>query len=184
MKAKSFLSAVLMVIGVAGASAQTVAVEKKSSTVFKIAYQDETSGKVKMSIYNESGSEVVSETFKDVKSFVRPLNFSQMEYGVYTVELIDHAGKKKEKINYFLEPSLKNVHVAKIANESKYLLAVTSAGTEPINVKIFDSANQLVLDEMKNSNNGFATVYNLKNLTGGFTFEVSDLSGNTKTIRY
>ena len=49
MKTKSFLIAALMVIGVAVASAQSVAVERKSSTVFKIMYQEETAGKVKMS---------------------------------------------------------------------------------------------------------------------------------------
>jgi virulence-associated protein VapD len=184
MKTKSFLSAVLMVIGVAGASAQTVAVEKKSSTVFKIAYQDETSGKVKVNIYNENGNEVFSETFKDVKSFVRPLNFSQMEYGVYTVELVGHAGKKTEQINYFSEPSLKNVHLTKLASESKYLLAVTNSGNEEIKVKIYDSANQLVLEENRLSNMGFAQVYNMKNISGAFTFEISDKSGSIKTIRY
>ncbi len=183
MKTNSIFTAVLMVIGSAVASAQTVAIEKKSSNVFKITYKDETAGKVKMSIFNAAGTEVFAETFKDVKSFARPLNFVGMEQGEYTLELVDINGKKIEKINYFLEPSLKNVHIAKIANESKYLLAVTSTGTEEINVKIFDSANQLVLDENKSSNNGFATVYNLKNLTGTFTFEVSDQNGNTKTIR-
>ena len=183
MKTKSFLSAVLMVIGVAGASAQTVAVEKKSSTVFKIAYQDETSGKVKMNIYNESGNEVFSETFKDVKSFVRPLNFVGMEHGQYTVELISQGGKTVEKINYLLESRLKNVHLAKIDNETKYLLAVTNTGSEEINVKIFDSANQLILEENKQSINGFAKLYNMKNVTGSFTIEVTDQSGTTKTIR-
>jgi flagellar hook assembly protein FlgD len=184
MKTNSIFTAVLMVIGVAVASAQTVAVEKKSSNVFKITYKDETAGKVKVSIFNAAGTEVFAETFKEVKSFARPLNFGGMEQGEYTVEVVANNGKKVEKINYTLESSLKNVHLAKIANESKYVLAVTSAGTEPINVKIFDSANQLVLDENKNSNNGFATVYNMKNLSGAFTIEVSDLNGNTKTVRY
>ena len=184
MKTKSFLIAALMVIGVAVASAQSVAVERKSSTVFKIMYKEETAGKVKMSIFNENGSEVFSEIFKDVKSFARPLNFVGMEQGEYTIELVDNNGKKIEKINYFIEPSLKNVHLTKIANESKYLLAVTNVGTEQITVKIFDSTDQLVLDETMQSNKGFAQVYNMKNLSGAFTFQVSDQSGNTKTIRY
>ncbi|MBK5278846.1 MAG: hypothetical protein JJE09_08285 [Bacteroidia bacterium] len=184
MKTKSFLFAVLMVIGVASASAQTIKVEKKSATVFKITYQDESSGKVKMNIYNEDGVEVFSETFKDVKNFVLPLNFVAMEHGTYTIELEDNKGRKSEKINYILESRLKNVHLTKMANEPKYLLAVTSEGSEDINVRIFDSANQLVLEESRASNNGFAMVYNMKNIHGAFTFEVSDQSGNTKTIRH
>ena len=184
MKTNSIFTAVLMVIGIAVASAQTVAVEKKSSNVFKIAYKNETVGTVKVSIFNAAGTEVFAETLKEVKSFARPLNFTGMEQGAYTVELVANNAKTVKTIDYVIESSLKNVHVAKIANESKYVLAVTTAGNEPINVKIFDSANQLVLDENKSSNNGFATVYNLKNLSGAFTIEVSDQSGNTKTIRY
>lgn len=184
MKTKSILAAMLMVIGVASANAQTVAVEKKSTSVYKIMYKEEVAGKVKISIMNEKGNEVFAETLKDVKSFARPLNFVGMEQGEYTLELVDSKGTKIEKINYRLEPSLKNVHLSKIANETKYLLAVTNVGTEIITVKIYDSANQLVLDEIKESKNGFAQVYNMKNITGAFTVEVSDQSGNTKTIRY
>ena len=184
MKTKLFLAAVLMVIGVAGANAQSVAVEKKGSSIFKIMYRAEVAGKVKLSVFNDSGKEVFAESFKDVKNFARPLNFIGMEQGEYTIELVDNAGKKVETIKYLLGPSLRSVHLTKIVNEPKYLLAVTNEGTEQINVRIFDSANQLVLDESKTSNNGFATVYNMKNLTGAFTFEVSDQSGNTKTVRY
>jgi len=184
MKTRSFITAVLMVIGVAVASAQTVSVEKKNANVFKIAYSNETVGKVKVSITNAEGSEVYAETLASVKNFALPLNFVGMEEGAYTVEIASATGKSVETINYASEPIIKTVHVTKLADASKYLLAVTSEGTEQFNVKIFDSANQLVLDEMKNSNNGFATVYNLKNLTGAFTIEVSDQSGYTKTIRY
>ena len=99
MKTKSFLIAALMVIGVAVANAQSVVVERKSSTVFKIMYREKTAGKVKMSIFNAAGTEVFAETFKEVKSFARPLNFVGMEQGEYTVELVDNNGKKVEKIN-------------------------------------------------------------------------------------
>ena len=184
MKTKSILVAMLMVIGVASANAQTVTVEKKSASVYKIMYKDEVAGKVKISITNDKGIEVFAETLKDVKSFARPLNFVGMEQGEYTIELSDSKGTTVETINYQLASSLKNVHLSKIANESKYLLAVTNAGTDIINVKIYDSANQLVLDEIKESKNGFAQVYNMKNITGAFTVEVSDQSGITKTIRY
>ena len=184
MKTRSIFTAVLMVIGVAVASAQTVSVEKKNANVFKITYSNETVGKVKVSITNAQGSEVYAETLANVKNFALPLNFVGMEQGAYTVEIASATGKSVETINYATEAIIKNVHVAKLDEASKYLLAVSSEGTEQINVKIFDSANQLVLDEMKNSNNGFAQVYNLKNITGAFTIEVSDLSGNTKTVRY
>jgi hypothetical protein len=41
----------------------------------------------------------------------------------------------------------------------------------------------LVLEENKYSINGFATLYNMKNVSGAFTIEVTDQSGTTKTIR-
>ena len=183
MKTKSFLIAMLMVIGVAAARAQTVTIEKKGSSLFKIIYADEIAAKVKISIFNESRDQMYSETFNGIKNLVRPISFMDVSQGEYTIEFQTRNGTKTEKINYVIEPTHKYAQLTKLPSDSRYMLAVTNEGLEKISIRIFDSANQLVLEESKDSNNGFAQVYNLKNLKGSFTFEVSDESGNTKTIR-
>lgn len=184
MKTKSILVAVAMVMVAAVSNAQSLAVAKQGANVFKITYRNEDAGKVNLRIYKDDGSLVFNETLKDVKSFARPLNFKGMEQGEYRVELTNAAGKQVEKINYSLEPVVNNVHIAKLGDEAKFLLSMPGQGTEEINVRIFDGSNELVHAESKTITGGFAQVYNLKNFSGAFTFEVTDANGNTKTIRH
>jgi hypothetical protein len=57
-------------------------------------------------------------------------------------------------------------------------------GTEKITVKIFDTYNNLVHNEILNVEGNFAQVYSFKNLVGACKFEVSDATGNVKTAQF
>jgi hypothetical protein len=57
-------------------------------------------------------------------------------------------------------------------------------GTEKITVKIFDTYNNLVHNEIMNVEGNFAQVYSFKNLVGACKFEVSDATGNVKTAQF
>jgi hypothetical protein len=160
----------------------------KGSEVFKVIYKSENSGKVKLNIYNTGSQVVFTETFFGTDGFICPLNFKGLEAGEYTIELIDANGKKTEKVNFTRateSSASKNVHISKIANESgKFLVAVSSTGSEKINVKIYDAANNLVHSEDKKIEGNFAQLYTVKNVNGALTFEVTDNAGNTKTVRF
>lgn len=184
MKTKSILVAVVMVMVAAVSNAQQLAVTKQGTSVFKITYRSEVAGKVNLRIYKNDGSLMFNETVKGVKSFARPLNFMGMEQGEYRVELSSAGVKKSEVINYTIEPAVTNVHVARLGDESKFLLAIPGNGAEEISVRIFDGANDLVHAENNTMHNGFAQVYNLKKFSGVFTFEVTDAKGNTTVVRH
>lgn len=184
MKTKSILVAVVMVMVAAVSNAQELAVVKQGTSIFKITYLSEVTGKVNLRIYKNDGSLVFNETLKGVKSFTRPLNFKGMEQGKYQVELVSAGSKKVETINYSTEPVVASIHVARLGDESKFLLAIPGKGTEEINVRIFDGSNDLVHVENNTMKNGFAQVYNLKKFNGVFTFEVTDANGNTTVVRH
>ncbi|MBA4055557.1 MAG: hypothetical protein C0490_12655 [Marivirga sp.] len=193
MKTKSLYLAALMVIaaivtavGKDEPGSQGLAVVPvKGSEVFKIIYKGESSSKVKLSIYNSSSEVVFSETMNGVNGFIRPLNFTGLQFGEYTVELTDASGKKVEKINYQPTKSESSVHVSKlISGEGKFLLSVAKANSQTITVKIFDEANNLVHTNTKEVSGDFAQLYTLKDVAGAVTFEVSDNSGNIKTVRF
>jgi hypothetical protein len=193
MKTKSLYLAALMVIAVVVTSvgkdepgSQGLAVVPvRGSEVFKIIYKGESSSKVKLNIYNSSSEIVFSETMNGVNGFIRPLNFTGLQFGEYTVELTDASGKKVEKINYQPTKSESSVHVSKLVNEEgKYLLSVAKANSQLITVKIFDEANNLVHTNTKEVSGDFAQLFTLKDVAGAVTFEVSDNSGNIKTIRF
>jgi hypothetical protein len=159
----------------------------KGSETFKVIYKGATAGKVKLNIYNAEGKVILTESFAGTDGFIVPVNFSGLKDGEYTIELIDAAGKKSEKIS--LNTAKKSsgvVHVSKIGTEnSKFLLSV--ANTKPgskINVKIYDAKNNLIHNETQSVNADFAQVYKLNTVSDAFTFEVTDSTGKTKTIRF
>lgn len=193
MKIKSLFIAALVMFSSAVATfgkeesgtAGLAVVPVKGTEVFKVIYRGETAGKVKLSILDKAGVVVFSETINSVKGFIRPLNFGGLTFGEYTIELVDAAGKKVEKVNYIPQVSkIKNVHFAKVGTtEGKYLLAVANEGKEVIYVQIFDSANKLVHEETKEINGDFAQLYSVKSLAPGFTFQITDTTGKVKTIK-
>lgn len=189
MKTKSILIAALaMVASVAFATEPTskvVVINQKQAGTYKVIYEGAQQGKVKMNIRNSSGETVFTETINGLNGFIRPVNFSGLEFGEYTIEIADAAGKQTQTVNYQNTAVVaKNVHVAKIGAEAKYLLAVANPGSEQINVKIFDGENNLVHNETVTVNGSLGLVYNLKEVAGTPTFQVSDNSGAVKTIKY
>jgi hypothetical protein len=159
----------------------------KGSETFKVIYKGATAGKVKLNIYNANGKVILTESFAGTDGFIVPINFSGLQAGEYTIELIDATGKKSEKVTLNTEKkSAGVVHISKIGTENgKFLLSV--ANTKPgskINVKIYDAKNNLIHNETQSVNADFAQVYKLNTVSEAFTFEVTDSTGKTKTIRF
>jgi flagellar hook assembly protein FlgD len=190
MKTKLMVSALLvaLVAGVAVAAdpvgPKVVVLTQKESGMFKVIYEGVKAGKVNMKISNQDGEVVFNESVTGVNGFVRPVNFKGMAPGEYTIEVSDVSGKQIQKVNYEIEQTVNIVHVSKIAGESKYLLAVAKGTEEKINVRIFDGSNNLVHNQNLVVSGNLGLVYNLKDVAGVPTFEVTDNTGNTKVIKY
>lgn len=192
MKTKSsILAAFLLMTAVATfgsdepKKAGVVVVPMKGAEVFKVIYKSETSGKVKVKLYNTQNEVIFSEGFKNTEGFILPLNFSQLGFGEYTLELTDESGKRSEKIVYQAAKPAGNIRVSKLgAADGKFLVAVSNSNNEKVTVRIFDRYNNLLHDQVTNVNGDFAQVYTVKNLTGALTFEVSDNEGSTKTVQF
>lgn len=193
MKTKSlFLSALLTLSVVASVvgkdeprTAGLAVVPIKGSEVFKVIYCSEVQSRIRMNIYNEQSQLIFTETVNGTNGFIRPVNFTGMPHGQYTIELVDASGKRTEKINHqALASSKKNIHISNISAENKrYLVSVAEAGNEVITVRIYDALNNLIHTEKREVKGNFAQVYVVKN-SGNVTFEVSDETGNTKTTRF
>jgi hypothetical protein len=193
MKTKSFFIAALMVAGivvgsVAGDHPGTkgfAVLSTKEAEVFKVVYNAENAGKVKLNLYDEKSTLIFSESIS-AGGFILPLNLQGLSYGKYTIEVIDANGKKSETISYapIVIPSYFTVR--KIANAtSKYVISVSGVSQkETINVRIFDASNTLVHVEAKQISEDFAQVYNLKNLKGEVTFEISNGAGKTNVVSF
>ncbi|MBL7878188.1 MAG: hypothetical protein JNL53_21150 [Cyclobacteriaceae bacterium] len=188
MKTKSILFALVMsIVSVAALAAdpvgpKVVVINQKESGIYKVIYAGEKAGRVTLKIYDQKGSVLFSESLSNVDGFIRPVNFKAMAAGEYTIEVTDASGKQVQKVNYALENQINSVHVAKISGEDKYLLAVANNNSEEINVRIFDGNNNLVHNENLVVNGNLGLVYNLKNVNGTPTFQITNEMG-TKVIK-
>jgi hypothetical protein len=197
MKTKSlFFAAFVLVSSLAVAAGKDeprntgmAIVPVKGSETYKVIYKGETTGRVKLNIYNSASRVILTETFNSTQGFIVPVNFTGLEAGEYTIELIDASGKRIEKVIFgAIKPSKKIAHVSNIDKQNgKFLLSVanTTPGQE-INVKIYDAQNNLLHNESRtvNANGDFATIYKLSPGSSSLTFEVSDNAGKIKTARF
>ena len=189
MKTRSIVLAALLLVSASGAfanadpsNAALAVVAPKGSEVVKVIYKG-TTGKIKLNIYDASSKLVFSESRNVEQGFILPLNFAGLSAGTYTVELVDAAGVKTEKINYQpAKATPANVHVAKLAQEGKYLLSVANAN-DLVTIHIFDANNNLIHTSTKESAGSFAQIFNMQSVEGGATFEVINAAGVSTIVR-
>ena len=187
MKTKSILLiAAVLISSVALAdepgSPKLVVLSQKESGLYKVIYESPKSSKVKMTILDSNGEAIYTESLRVEDGFILPVNFKGLSFGEYSIEVADGASKQVQKVNYIGSVKAQRIHVAKLDEANKYLLSVASKGV--INVKIIDGSNNVIHDQYVDVDGGFGLVYNLKSVQGNPTFEVTDPTGEVKTIRY
>src|SRR6187431_579412 len=157
----------------------------KSGSLVKLFYKGAKDCNVRVIISNAKNKVVFEETIKHVDGFMRPYNFSNLEEGDYTVELIDHTGKKIEKISYRNHKIERLAGLIKISKEEgKYLLTVPNRGENAFDVSIYDLSGALLYRHTEKADGDFAKVYNLSEVSKKFVFIITDKSGSTKQIEY
>ena len=194
MKTKSLYVAALMVLAAAisavgkdePAALGLAVVPVKGSEVFRVIYKGESASKVKLSVYNANAQVVFSETMANVDGFIRPLNFSGLAFGEYTIELTDASGKRTEKVSYQPAAAVKSTaraHISKLAQADKFLLSVTGAVKYVVTVKVYDESNNLIYANSKETNGDYAQLFSVKEMQG-VTFEISSTAGVIKTAKF
>ena len=179
MRTRSFLAAVVVLVSAsafAGDPRLGIVGQQKPGS-FKIVYEGSDAPVVTMKIYDEQGETVFSKSLYGIGSFIQPVDFSAMRSGEYTVEVTDRSGSLSQKFAYAKVKSIGNAHVARLADSGKYLLAVPDGGTREIQVSIFDGNKNLVHSEDRTIQGNFGLVYNLHNVAGVPTFEITQKDG-------
>jgi len=154
------------------------------SSLFKLYYKSIKQGSVKISIADEKGVAVFTETLRKVDGFMRPYNFDGLSEGQYTIQIEDESGKTVEKVNYRSGKLETLIHVQKLSSEeNKYLLRIASSKIENVFINIYDANGTLVHNEIQSISGDFAQVYDLRNVKS-FTIEVTDKDGLLKSVTY
>jgi hypothetical protein len=187
MKAKIVMLAVILsmstmhyAIGKDAPELAVVAV--KGSDVFKVIYKGAAAGRVKVNIIDFRNKAVLSETITGLDGFIFPVNFKGLPAGDYTIELIDGAGRKSEKVFYQPLSEMKKIHISKVrGSDGRFLLSIANSQKELIFVNIFDSGSNLIYTDSRFISGDFAQVYKIEK-AGAYTFQVSDINGVVKSF--
>jgi uncharacterized cupredoxin-like copper-binding protein len=165
------------------AASSTVAVMNYGSNSFKVFYKAQKSGNVTVSIRNEKGEIVYSEKLLKIDGFIRPYNFENLPAGQYSIQIENQEGKQVEKVNFGAGKVEKIVTIAKVpSDEGRYLLSGFSKGADNISVHIYDAEGKTIYTEDRKVDGRFQQIYNLKNIKGSFSIEVSDDNGVLKSF--
>lgn len=168
---------------------QMVVVSQKTG-VFKVIYERGVSAMVTLRVFNAAGKEVFAEDINSKNGFSRPLNFAGMPVGTYKIQIEDNASVQTEFVKVTSEKVAAsgnhavNIHVAKTHDRKKYLVAKGNSEAEELSVRIYDGNFQLVLEDSRVFAPNSGLVYNLSNVRGTPTFEITDPKGNVKTVKY
>ena len=182
MKTSVVIAALILMIGVgqvkAGDHSPSVTISHRDgSSIFLVNYQGSQKGNVKVSVKDNLGRVLITESIKGVKAFSLPVNLEEVDNGVYNLEIDNGKDKQIQTLDYSYEVPATYTKVTPLGDK-RYLLSVAHTGTEKISVRILDDAGDLVFEQAQLINGSFARVYNLKNSVGDPSFEVTDESGS------
>jgi len=156
----------------------------KIGSTFKLYYKGSQEADVKVSIRDAGDRILFTETIKKSEGFVRPYNFSKLPEGEYTIQITDSNGRQIEKISYKHEKSETFAHLLKVAgSDTKYLLTVSNRSKGDVTVRIYDGSNNMIYNKREDTSKDFAKIYNLAGIPGQFTFEVTDATGSSTSLR-
>jgi len=170
---------------------QLEVVAQQSKSILKVIYQGTSNGKAVLKVYNQSGDVVFMDRIFTEKGFIRPLNFSGMEKGTYKIEVSTSQGTSVKSVEYVEAEDtkavvtaneaagIKAVHIAKLNAEGKYLISISNQGENNVTVRVYDGNKNIISNKRININGNYGVVYNLKDVAGTPSIEVTDNAVNT-----
>jgi hypothetical protein len=184
MKTKSFvLAAFLVVLGTLSTVAENdptntgLSVVSRESGVYKLIYDGGKPSPVNVTILNSKGQVVYAETLRNVRGFIRPVNFNGMGADAYTIRVNNGSEKLETVINYVPETKRMTVSSRKL-EDGKFAILVSNAGEETIEVKMYDAYDNLIQTHTEQVHGSFGKIFNVAQIkSSSYRFEVYSSKG-------
>jgi hypothetical protein len=158
-----------------------MAVVKSNASSYKLIYKAELASNVRVEIINSANKLVFSETIRNSDGFVRPYNFGSLPEGEYTIRLDNGSNWLTEKVNYRQGEVQKLAHLVTL-KDGRYLLTVPGTGEDQLSIRIFGENGQTLYTATDKVNGNFGRLFNLQQVDGAVSIEVSGSSGASKTL--
>lgn len=152
-----------------------------SSSIYTVSYSNTKSEKVTLTIKDDHGTVLVKRIIKNENGFTMPANFASVTEGIYYVETDNGTEKQIAKIDYNNNVAATYSRVVDLG-EGRYLLSSSHVGRETITIKIYDGNDSMIFNEDRKISGGLSMLFNLKNVVGKPSFEVSEPSGRSLMV--
>lgn len=168
--------------GTAGNEKPTLSVTRKdSSGVYLVKYLDSKPGKVTVTITDSQGTLLVKRLIQNETGFVMPVNLSSVGQGIYTVYTDNGTEKQNIAINYNNDTAPTYSRIVNLGND-RYLFTTTHVGKETVTITIYDGNDAQVFQENQKVDGVFTMIFNLRDVPGKPSFEVSETSGHSLMV--
>jgi hypothetical protein len=164
-------------------SASGMAVVHTNFSSYKLIYKSEEATDIKVEIFNSKNERIFSEIIKKSNGFARPYNFESLPEGEYSIRIDNGSNWLTETIEYRPSQIDKLAHVVSL-KDGKYLLSLVGQNESPeqFEVDIFNDKGEKLYSGTKSVSGNFAQLFNLKDMNGPFSFEITGKNGSSKTL--
>ena len=162
---KTTLVALAIVAGTtAGADAQKkwLRLDPVSKDLYRFTYLNDGTCNVKVEVIDANGEKLLSEHINRKKSFTKPYDFTNLDFGEYSFKVIDSDGEYVTKIkrsnDVYMVANIKKV------DEDKAKVIVRGEFMGPVSVNIFGRNDVLVFDDFIDHKKSFFRIYDLSRI--------------------
>lgn len=192
MKKLTILAVLLMVFSAASFAEETKISETtkfqmtaKSDVKYELVYVSDKSGNVLVTIFDESGRKLSSQTVKNAKNFKRTYDFSKLKPGKYKIVVRNESGSANQQIIHQIKKARLKTFVSKIPNSKSLKLHVGDFDpSSPVLVRIYDQYSKLIYSEEINNEQSFSRVYKLTSTQLNYVSVSIENNGETKSFTH
>lgn len=184
LEMKKFTSTLLVLLGIVLGSAsfaaktdgKDVLVKSTDSGKVELTYLSEGKCRVKVNIYDQSGSKVFADAISNPQSFKKSYDLSKLPAGQYEFEIIDSKKVVVEKVEIADVATSSKILKATVLkeNDDKFKVLVHGKIADPVAVNIYDKQGKLVYGDFIDHTTSFTKVYDLsKSVKKDVRFEIT-----------
>ncbi len=173
MKNLKFVFAVVLtmlnVAAFAGSSVEKVIVESDTNAVYKLHYNGNAKGLVKVQIKNDDNKVLFEEVIRNKANFTRPYNFEKLPSGRYFVVVKDDSGENIHEV-VFAKPLTNDVYtyVRKLDN-SRFMFALGNIKDQKdVKINLYNNDGGLLYESSEVITEDFAQIFNLKQVNSSY----------------
>ncbi len=155
--------------------------KNETSGVYLIKYTGSKTGNVTVTIKDSKGNEISSTVVFAVRDFSMPINLSSVSEELYTIQIDNGVDKVVQTLNYTNNKPPTYTHVANLGNKH-YLFSASHVGVENVLIVISDGNGVTVFNESKKIKGDVAFIFDLSNVYGQPTFDITEESGRSLMI--